>query len=150
MSGEFAGRTEFYSETGTEGGYWAVQRYDGMHDRSALVDGRCPWGDGDGCPVVRGWWHEHASYEGLHVLRDGDRLTVFEADGETVRWSGEISLIRHSLFTEDARGLWIHADQAGVSRDEWAAMFFAELPCSVIPAPHPATTAATATEADHE
>ena len=129
---EFRGRTEFHSETGTEGGYWAVQRGGTVHSRDDLVDGKCPW-DESGCPVVRGWWHEHATYEGLHILRSGDHLTVYDGDGETLRWSGEISLIRHPLFTESAGGLWIHADQAGVNRDEWAGLFFEELPCLVRP-----------------
>jgi hypothetical protein len=126
------GKTEFHSETGTEGGHWAVMANDGVHGRDELVDGKCPWGSMGRqglCPVQEGSWHEHGRYEGLHVLANGDRLTIFEEDGETVKWRGEVELVRHPLFTEDAFGLWIHADQAGTNREEWASMFMKPHPC---------------------
>lgn len=122
------GKTEFHSETGTEGGHWAVVDDESLHGKDALVDGRCPWTPGS-CPVENGDWHEHGKYEGLHVLRDGDRLEILSADRERTLWKGEIELIRHPLFTEDAMGLWIHADQAGTPRDEWATYFMRPLPC---------------------
>jgi len=72
------------------------------------------------------------SYEGLHVLGDGDELTIFgKADPSMVVWSGIITLKRHDLFTEDARGMWIHADQSGIDRETWAAWFFAENPAEL-------------------
>lgn len=75
------------------------------------------------------------SYEGLHVLNNGDELTVFAKDDPTrVVWSGTIDLHQHDLFTEDAGGLWIHADQIGMDRDTWSQMFFDELPAELSPA----------------
>lgn len=123
------GRTEFHSETGTEGGYWAVIANDSIHGPEALVDGKCPWNSQGLCPVETGQYHEHGRYEGLHLLQDGDHLVVYRSDGETVMWEGDIELIQHPLFSEDAHGFWIHADQAGEPRDVWSQLFFLELPC---------------------
>lgn len=75
---------------------------------------------------------EKSSYEGLHVLKDGDVLTIFEKDGEKVHWQGTISLIDCGLFKEDAFGMWIHADQDGVEREEWARPFMEEWPAVLL------------------
>ena len=48
-----------------------------------------------------------------------------------MKWRGEVELIRHPPFTEDAFGMWIHADQAGTNREEWAAMFMESHPCEL-------------------
>ncbi len=125
------GKLEFHSETGTEGGYWAIQTDDSLHGTEELVDGKCPWTPGR-CPVEAGDWHQHATYEGLLVLRNGDELFVFEEDGSTPKWKGAIELVQHPLFSEDAFGFWIHADQAGTNREEWAEMFFKELPATLV------------------
>lgn len=99
----------FYSETGTEGGYWAFQ------DNKYISP--------------QGW-----SYKGLHILKNGDQLTIFSPDNPTqVVWSGTISLYQLPLFTEDAFGLWIHADQEGVARKIWSTYFFKEYPAELIP-----------------
>lgn len=169
------GVTHFYSETGTEGGYWAFQdeahvkleppsygvfartRVWDAHDpersgvvksitdlkgksvvsirRGQVVLARVDWNDGeseDDVPVpsdrllVERW-----SYEGLSVLRDGDYLVIYDTDpreraDSEVLWEGEIDLRRFDLFTEDARGMWIHAEQTGEDRDEWADLFFGD------------------------
>ncbi len=87
----------FWSETGTEGGYWALQ---------------------DDCYPK--------SYDGLHVLEDGDYLKVFNEDG-SIRWEGVIQLKSYPAFTEHVFNCWIHADQIGTQRQAWADMFFKEL-----------------------
>jgi len=104
-----------YSETGTEGGYWAIQdeKFIGKRD--------------DGSP----YW----SYDGLHPLRDGDHLKIYHPDG-TLLWEGDIKLKQHPVFTESVDvhdessgvnlGLWIHADQIGMSRHDWAYPFMKE------------------------
>lgn len=108
------GVCHFHSETGTEGAFWAFQ------------DSRFIFPNG-------GW-----SYEGLHALCDGDRLTIYSPDNpQQVVWSGTISLRQHPQFTEHASGLWIHADQDGVARDTWAKYFFEEYPAKLVPAPEP-------------
>lgn len=135
------GLTHFHAETGTEGGYWAVQDARAMGERE---DGSPKW-----------------SYAGLHLLETGDHLTIYAPESmsespppdpeedavparEGVRrwrpdlvwkprvlWEGEIKLIGYPLFTEDAFGLWIHADQVGVPREEWAAFFLREHICKL-------------------
>jgi hypothetical protein len=130
MSTEVTGRLEFHSETGTEGGHWAVFDTRFFHRKGEpcfenVPDGTC-WAYH---PANQGWGH--AGYEGLLILQDGDQLTIYEPDGETVEWSGVIDLIRHPLFTEDANGMWIRADQCGVERSRWAEWFFDERPCAL-------------------
>lgn len=95
----------FYFETGTEGAYWAFldKKQDSFYDR-------------------------------LHILKDGDHLTIFSKDNpKEVVWSGIISLAPHPLFTENASGFWIHADQKNIDREVWANYFFKEFPAELIP-----------------
>lgn len=100
------GITTFHSETGTEGGHWAFQ------DRRGI--------SGDG---------EKWSYEGLHILRNGDFLSILNPQRLTQEvWSGEITLKKYGVFKESAFGFWIHADQIGVPRNTWAKWFFDEYP----------------------
>ena len=107
MSTPIKGRCHFYSETGTEGGWWAIM--------SEVPSGRSP-------------------YEGLHVLADGDELQIFDpTDPTKVVWSGAIALTLHPLFTVDVFGWWIHADQRGIDRIAWAEFFFKEYPAEVTP-----------------
>jgi hypothetical protein len=94
-----------WTETGTEGGYWAIQD-------ERLIE-----------PATDEWPHERWSYEGLFVFKDGDHLKIFDPDGG-VYWEGLINLKPLPLFTEDAYGLWIHADQIGLNRELWALPFF--------------------------
>jgi hypothetical protein len=109
------GVCHFFSETGTEGGHWAFQ------DAAYIT------------PAGPGRSHPSWSYEGLHILEDGDRLTIFDReDGSMVVWKGEISLVQHPLFTEDAFGFWIHADQRGIERERWGKWFFGEYPAELV------------------
>lgn len=69
------------------------------------------------------------SYEGLHILGDGDHLTIFDKqDPARVVWEGVVELRQHPLFTNDAFGMWIHADQVGVNREIWADYFLENYP----------------------
>lgn len=73
-------------------------------------------------------------YKGLHILKDGDQLTIYNRDDkEKIEWSGIISLKQHPLFTEDAFGWWIHADQNGIEREVWAEYFLNRHPARLIP-----------------
>lgn len=102
----------FHSETGTEGGFWAFQ--DAQH-----ID-----------PSSGKW-----SYDGLHILRNGDRLQIYSKESGMLVWSGVIDLKEYPVFTqyESRYGQWIHSDQTGVDRDQWAGYFLngcpAELEC---------------------
>lgn len=104
----YTGHLVFHSETGTEGGYWAFQ------DREYIDD--------DGME----------SRYGLHVLKTGDTLVVYDKIvPERVVWQGDIDLKQLGLFTDDAFGMWIHADQRGVERETWATMFLREWPAEL-------------------
>lgn len=207
--GEYKGILLFHSETGTEGGYWAMQderfitpapeqtstkhcqkcgtlwtfagpnarpepvpqflyyrpgwtgpegqNYIGGYFGSDewLEDGQTKFGDEPDGSINdvytrtrnakareckengHAWelWEEGPSwsYEGLHVLHDGDHLTVYSPDDKKhVVWEGEIKLKQHALFTEHAGGMWIHADQEGIDRETWAQMFFDGYPCRLV------------------
>jgi len=54
------GLLQFWSETGTEGGYWAFQD-------ERFID-----------PASRDWPFERWRYEGVWVLKDGDELAIFD------------------------------------------------------------------------
>lgn len=73
-------------------------------------------------------------YEGLHILQNGDHLTIYHPDNNKEVWSGVINLKQHDLFTEHASGWWIHADQIGIERNVWAEYFFKEYRARLIPA----------------
>jgi hypothetical protein len=91
-----------YWETGTEGVFWAV-----------LGDEPVP-----------------ASRENLHILTDGDELTVFDEDG-SVLWRGVIHLEYESNWIEypghpgagwgqqAVSGYWVHGVQRGVPPETW-------------------------------
>ena len=103
-----------YSDMG--GGYWAIQD-------ERLISKR-----GDGSP----YW----DYDGLHPLRNGDHLKIFNPDG-TIYWEGDIGLkeypdgmksIEASKAGENGydisfSSLWIQSDQMGIDRTKWAYPF---------------------------
>lgn len=106
-----------HSETGTEGGYWAFQDKRFMTPPSKKFPS--------------GQW----SYKGLHILEDGDRLTIYDKQNRRkVLWRGVIRLNQHPLFTESAFSFWIHADQVGVERDILARWFLEDYPATLVPA----------------
>jgi len=94
-----------YAETGSEGFHWSVHE-----------DGK-------------------EGYEGLHILRDGDELTVFN-DDESVLWQGVIDFeyrtgwrhypLNPRLGQQCALGLWVHGNQEGWEIDKWAKLFIDE------------------------
>lgn len=110
------GVLHYWSETGTEGGYWAFQ------DKRFIK------------PPTPGHPHGQWSYDGLHVLKDGDHLTIFSSDHGGAVWSGKIKLKKYPSFKESVRtnGMWIHADQEGVKRETWAKWFLLEYPAILI------------------
>ena len=127
------GLLHFWSETGTEGGYWAFQD-------ERFIDASS-----------RDWPFGRWRYEGLWVLKDGDELTIFDKFNPAQEvWRGAIRLREHPLFTESIGGLWIHADQEGLPRDMWAKWFMSGYPAEYWPKPgqHPDHDR-TATKDDH-
>ncbi len=70
--------------------------------------------------------------KGLHVLKNGDGLEIIHPFEKSVVWKGIIELKPCNLFTEHAQGMWIHADQKGMSRDEWSDYFFKNFPAQLV------------------
>lgn len=152
----FDGICCFHSETGTEGGYWAFQdnnfiepntRYFSCTECNLWWDKQktptpalpdvllnpprkfCGAGDHHFEPISKTTW----SYEGMHILKDGDRLTIYSPEDSKIKvWSGVISLQYYPVFRENAFGLWIHADQRGIDRETWAKWFFEEYPAKLV------------------
>ncbi|MEK7464483.1 MAG: hypothetical protein AAB617_01755 [Patescibacteria group bacterium] len=91
----------------------------------------CPPGECTFEPTSKEDW----SYEGLHILKNGDRLTIYSPDNsQGVVWSGTIKLKRYPVFTEHAFGMWIHADQEEVEREVWAEWFMEGYPAEFVEA----------------
>ena len=160
MSQELTGFCYFHSETGTEGGFWAFQ--DEKFIKHNVPRGYCKkcgkWlksdpnatiqpvriqplkevlegterpfcKDGEHVEEISDEW----SYEGMHILKTGDYLTIFSKENpEEIVWAGKIKLNEYPLFTEDAQGLWIHHDQKDVDRTIWSNWFFKGLPAKLI------------------
>lgn len=109
---ELTGVCEFFTPTGTDGGDWA------FHDN----DGRGPNGI---------YW----SYKGLHILKDGDRLTIFHPEKKNkILWSGVIRLKKYPMLYKTAYGFWISSEQTGTPPEKWVKWFFREYPAKLIPA----------------
>lgn len=125
------GLATFYSETGTEGGYWAVQ------DHRAI--------DLSVYPGPGSW-----SRYGLVLLKDGDTLTIYDRSSVVfdagrnddrrpilfwkaeVLWEGQIRLGVYDSSTERAFRLPIHHDVEGVDRETWARWFMEKYPCRLV------------------
>ncbi len=77
---------------------------------------------------------EFESYEGLHILKDGDWLTVYlKGEPQIIVWSGIIKLKKYPVFTELAFNVWINSDQEKIDRETWAGWFLEGYPASLIP-----------------
>jgi hypothetical protein len=75
---------------------------------------------------------EKWDYEGLHILENGDKLEIIHPVEKSVVWSGIVKLIPCNPFAEHVRGMWIHADQKEMSRDEWSEYFFKNFPARLM------------------
>ena len=124
MMKEMKGVCFLFSETGTEGGWWAMQE--------------------DGFVTEHGHWR----YEGLQYLEDGDEFTVFADDG-SVLWHGIIhrdtktgavprQVIRKGRLVNDRTwkqqvvgGMWVYWVQKGMAPEAWGELFVGEKRCLV-------------------
>ena len=70
---------------------------------------------------------EHLSYEGLHILKDGDKLKIQHPIEDRLVWNGIIEL-QPLQFTEHINGMRIKADQKKISREEWSTYLFKNFP----------------------
>lgn len=140
---QYKGVLTFHSETGTEGGYWAFQdeNFIGLESADRVCDdcGRV-WMEGrpepDGNHAWKplfpdGMW----SYEGLHILESGDRLTVYDpADPALTVWEGVVELDTQDPYgsqSQDLHGLAIHSVPRGISLEQWGVFFRDEFPAQL-------------------
>lgn len=159
---EIKGTLTFFTETGTEGGFWALQdeNYMGYKIPDQCYSGQevsntdltrtgrvwevllrdsitVEWYDGieEGSYVKReDLLIKQWFYEGLHILADGDQLIIYDLDEpEKSVWEGIIQLVHFPLFTEAVFGWWIHSEQQGVSRKSWANWFMDGYPARLTP-----------------
>lgn len=76
------------------------------------------------------------SYEGLHLLKNGDRLKVLAPDGDAL-WEGEVQLQEVDSFGPDGGTLGMrvhHKEAVGVGENVWAGWFMAGLRGELTPA----------------
>jgi hypothetical protein len=164
MTESLRGFLTFHSEVDTEGGFWAFQdeRFIHADDREicavcgALGDSTETSDAGDATPSITvaevgfatescpegehdwtllfpdGEW----DWEGLHILKDGDQLTIFDkANPDKVVWRGTIAYGPFSILRQGKRGNWIQYDQLGVDRETWARWFMEGNPAVLMAAP---------------
>ena len=107
------GVCHLFSETRTEGRYWAFQ---------------------DSKFIKKVGEKEDWSYDGLHVLRSGDWLTIYDKEkpGKIV-WEGVVSLKPRTSFDEHVRGWRVHSTPLNADKEKWADYFFKEYPAELIP-----------------
>lgn len=146
---EIEGVLHLYSETGTGGGDWAIQDKRHIFPRDPLPPGTP---DGPSGLHTTSWEDvgivtrplllselpkENWSYEGLHVLGDGDYLTVYDKQiPMKIVWEGVIRLCPQPMFTElTGGGMRILFDQEGVERSVWEKYFLEGHPAKLDPAP---------------
>lgn len=101
---ELTGLLDFFLETGYEGSPWAFQD-------SQFIS-----------PPEPGFPNGKWSHKGLHILEDGDHLTIYSKDNPQEEvWSGVISLRQCRPFT-----------QKGINKRTWTKWFFRGLPAKLI------------------
>ena len=124
MTRELKGVCFLFSETGTEGGWWAIQE--------------------DGFVTDDGDW----AYEGLQCLEEGDDFTVYADDGSALfdgiihrdtRTGAIPRLVIHGDKLADhptwkqqvVGGMWVHWTQRGVDPEAWGRLFTGNKRCLV-------------------
>ena len=124
MLKEMKGVCFLFSETGTEGGWWAMQE--------------------DGFIAEDGHW----KYEGLQLQKEGDDFTVYAEDG-SVLFRGVIhqdaltgaiprrvirdgKLANHPTCKQQAvGGFWVHWIQKGIDPEVWGELFIGNKRCLI-------------------
>ena len=107
-----SGKLEAFFETGTEGVLW-----------SFIPNGR-------------------EGYENLHVLQNGDRLTVFaDAACAITKWQGNVDLeyernwqnfpLNPQYGQQAVEGCWVHGLERTLPPETWARMFFDAAPAQL-------------------
>lgn len=119
---EMRGVCFLFTETGTEGGWWAMQE-------DQFIDPNGSW-----------------SSEGLQTLREGDDFTVYAEDGsvlfhDIIHMDTETAaiprqILRNGILVNDPTwkqqavgGMWVHWVQKDIDPEVWGSLFFGERRC---------------------
>lgn len=71
------------------------------------------------------------SYEGLHIIRPGDHLTIYNKEGNTVLWSGIVDIpdtANRAWTHEDTQRLTAWVESLGIDPKTWASWFVHDHP----------------------
>lgn len=147
MTETMTGILEFFSETGTEGGWY--QFMDTSPEFAHNYEQPCWDADESSCPTRTIYGAEngpeyagkrasdwHWKYEGLRSLNNGDRLKIWSKDKTEVVWEGEVDLRSVDSWGPDGGtlGLRVHQKSANVDEEQWLRWFAAGLPAELTPA----------------
>lgn len=109
-----------------EDSYWRGGAERDIADNEKVVEclGRGHQWQGPDAIWPSGTW----SYEGLHVIKTGDYLKIYDkADSTKVLWDGNVEFIDMGLDW-DIGGLRVHQDVVGYDCEEWLKMFIHQYP----------------------
>jgi hypothetical protein len=67
-----------------------------------------------------------------YLLHDGDVVTIWDANGVNIVWTGTINLQAVPLMTQAIAGHWIRNVQAGVDLKSWYTWFEGEFPATLV------------------
>ncbi len=77
---------------------------------------------------------EQWSYEGLHVLEEGDYLTIYHpADPDEIVWEGLISKTEPLIDKPGSANALNHPQNIGISLEKWNRFFFRRYPAVLTP-----------------
>ena len=76
---------------------------------------------------------ESWDYEGLHIIQNGDKLTIYNPDNKKKVWSGVIKFKQDGVF-KHIYERQSYAYQKGIEKNVWANYFYKKYPAKLIPA----------------
>lgn len=144
VTATLTGALEFFSETGTEGGYYYFM--DTGPEFAHRYDQPCWDADNASCPTrmtydagsgpkytgkrVSDW---HFKYEGLRGLKNGDHLKIYENESGPILWEGTVDLRDVDSWGPDGgtSGLRVHQKANNVDEVEWLEWFLKGLPAEL-------------------
>lgn len=112
---ELEGLIFIWAEIIIDGGYWAFQ------DKKYIYPPNSDY------PSYERW-----SYKGLHVLENGDRLTIYSKTSDEVFWTGEIKFKPQPFFKKSMCDFWIHNTPEGVELEKWIKWFRNNHPAKLV------------------
>lgn len=99
-----------------------------LRNAKVLDSDKCPPDKHDFQPISNETW----DYAGLHVLRAGDHLTIYDkTELKQIIWSGILDAIEHPTYLESAGAIGKHPHQRTTDRKNWDKWFAEEYPAQL-------------------